>query len=187
MKMTINMLAHTFKVGCDMKSKIKLLLVLATIGGAFSSCDTPSTRTDPVSTTQIADKSAKEIRGASPYIEIENEPAPKLVVDPPLPDALAQGIVWIQWRVENMQIAPLFGKGALGVSPRVGHLHIQVDDLPWWWADASNINTIDVAGLPPGPHKIHITLVNANHEAVPGQSRIVTLTVPESARSVHSH
>ena len=185
--MTINMLAHTFKVGCDMKSKIKLLLVLATIGGAFSSCDTPSTRTDPVSTTQIADKSAKEIRGASPYIEIENEPAPKLVVDPPLPDALAQGIVWIQWRVENMQIAPLFGKGALGVSPRVGHLHIQVDDLTWWWADASNINTIDVAGLPPGPHKIHITLVNANHEAVPGQSRIVTLTVPESARSVHSH
>jgi hypothetical protein len=187
MKMTINMLAHTFKVGCDMKSKIKLLLVLATIGGAFSSCDTPSTRTDPVSTTQIADKSAKEIRGASPYIEIENEPAPKLVVDPPLPDALAQGIVWIQWRVENMQIAPLFGKGALNVSPRVGHLHIQVDDLPWWWADASNINTKDLAGLPPGQHRIHITLVNANHEAVPGQSRIVTLTVPESARSVHSH
>jgi len=185
--MTSNMWAHTVKVGFNMKSKIKLLLVLAAIDGAFSTCDTPSTRTDSLAAAQIADKSAKEIRGASPYIEIENEPAPKLVVDPPLPDALAKGIVWIQWRVENMQIAPLFGKGALNISPRVGHLHIQVDDLPWWWADASNINTIDVAGLSPGRHKIHITLVNADHEALPGQSRVVTLTIPEGARSYHSH
>ena len=28
-------------------------------------------------------QSAKEIRGASPYVPIENEPAPKLIVDPP--------------------------------------------------------------------------------------------------------
>ena len=47
--------------------------------------------------------SAKEIRGASPYAEIKNEPAPKLFVDPPLPDLLDQGVVWIQWRVENVQ------------------------------------------------------------------------------------
>ena len=37
-------------------------------------------------------QSAKEIRGASPYIAIQNEPAPKLIVDPPLPGPLAQGI-----------------------------------------------------------------------------------------------
>src|SRR5262249_39997878 len=30
-------------------------------------------------------QSAKEVRGASPYAAIENEPAPKLIVDPPLP------------------------------------------------------------------------------------------------------
>ena len=36
-----------------------------------------------------------------------------------------------------------------------------VDDLPWWWAYPGNINTIDLAGLPPGPHKILITLVDA--------------------------
>ena len=71
---------------------------------------------------------------------------PKLIVDPPLPDLLAKGVVWIQWRVENVRILPVFGKGALNVSPRVGHLHIHVDDLPWWWADASDNNTIDLAG-----------------------------------------
>jgi hypothetical protein len=38
-------------------------------------------------------QSAKEVRGASPYAAIENEPPPKLIVDPPLPGALAQGVV----------------------------------------------------------------------------------------------
>src|SRR5262245_61440006 len=107
-------------------------------------------------------QSAKEVRGASPYAAIENEPAPKLIVDPPLPAALAQGVVWIQYRVENVHIVPVFGTGALNVSPRVGHLHIHVDDVPWWWADASDTNTIDIAGMPPGQHKILIDLVNAN-------------------------
>jgi Family of unknown function (DUF6130) len=132
-------------------------------------------------------RSAKEVRGASPYIEIKNEPAPKLIVDAPLPDLLAEGVVWIQWRVENLNILPVFGKGALHASPRIGHLHVQVDDLPWWWADASNINTIDLAGLPPGPHKILIELVNANHEVFPGQSKLVTFTIPEKTTSSHSH
>ncbi|KIC94433.1 DUF6130 family protein [Flavihumibacter solisilvae] len=131
--------------------------------------------------------SAKEIRGATPYYEIPNEAPAKLIVDDPLPHLLAKGVVWIQWRVENVHIAPVFGKAALGVSPRLGHLHVQVDDLPWWWADPSNINTIDLAGLPPGPHKIKVTLVNANHEAFPGQSRIVKFTIPEGAVSDHSH
>ena len=36
-------------------------------------------------------QSAKDIRGASPYVAVENEPAPKLIVDPPLPEGLAQG------------------------------------------------------------------------------------------------
>jgi Family of unknown function (DUF6130) len=31
----------------------------------------------------------------------------------------------------------VFGEAALKVSPRLGHLHITVDDLPWLWADAS--------------------------------------------------
>jgi Family of unknown function (DUF6130) len=136
---------------------------------------------------KAAAQSAKDVRGASPYIEIKNEPAAKLIVDAPLPDLLDQGIVWIQWRAENVHIVPVFGKGALSASPRVGHLHIRVDDVPWLWADASDINTIDLAGMPAGPHKIQIDLVNANHEVFPGQSRTVAFTVPKGASRPHSH
>jgi hypothetical protein len=122
--------------------------------------------------------SAMDSRGASPYIAIENEPAPKLIVDPPVPEALAHGIFWAQYRVENLHIAPVFGEGALQASPRVGHLHITVDDLPWWWADASDSNTVDIAGLPPGQHKVKIALVDANHNVFPGQVVTVAFTVP---------
>jgi hypothetical protein len=124
-------------------------------------------------------QSAKEIRGASPYNAIENEPAPKLIVDPPLPGPLARGLFQAQYRVENVRILPVFGAGALNVSPRIGHLHITVDDLPWWWADASDNNTIDLAGLPPGQHKVKIELVDANHKVFPGQVATLTFTVPD--------
>jgi len=132
-------------------------------------------------------KSAKEVRGGSPYVEIKNEPAPKLIVDPPLPEGLALGVFWVQYRVENLRIVPVFGAGALQASPRIGHLHIIVDDLPWWWADASDNNTVDIAGLPPGEHKVKIELVDANHNIFPGQSKIVTFTIPEGASLSHSH
>jgi len=133
-------------------------------------------------------QSAKEIRGATPYAAIENEPAPKLIVDPPIPEALAQGIFWAQYRVENVRILPVFGAGALQASPRVGHLHITVDDLPWWWADASDNNTIDIAGLPPGQHKVKIALVDTNHDVFPGQVVTLTFTVPDYDRAkVYGH
>ena len=130
-------------------------------------------------------QSAGEIRGASPYATIENEPPPRLIVDPPLPEPLAQGILQAQYRVENLRIVPVFGAGALHVSPRIGHLHINVDDLPWWWADASDNNTVDVAGLPPGEHKVRIELVDANHNVFPGQVVTLTFTVPDHDRMAH--
>ena len=115
-------------------------------------------------------------------------PAPKLIVDPPIPEALAQGIFWAQYRVENVRILPVFGAGALQASPRVGHLHITVDDLPWWWADASDNNTIDIAGLPPGQHKVKIALVDTNHDVFPGQVVTLTFTVPDYDRAkVYGH
>ena len=124
-------------------------------------------------------QSASEIRGGSPYIAIENEPAPRLIVDAPLAEGLAQGVLWAQYRVENLRIVPVFGAGAVDVSPRVGHLHISVDDLPWLWADASDTNTVDIAGLPPGEHKVKIALVDANHTVFPGQVVVLNFTVPE--------
>jgi hypothetical protein len=140
--------------------------------------------------TSAFPQSAREIRGASPYVGIENEPAPKLIVDEPLREGLALGIFWAQYRVENLRIVPVFGAGALQVSPRVGHLHITVDDLPWWWADPSDDNTIDIAGFPPGQHKVKIQLVDPNHNVFPGQVVTRTFTVPAYDRAKvygHSH
>src|SRR5882672_2122520 len=110
--------------------RIAILLVAMVAGVAAASAQI-STRRD----AEGAPRSAKEVRGASPYVEIKNEPAPRLIVDPPLPEGLALGILWIQYRVENLRIVPVFGEGAAKVSPRVGHLHVTVDELPWWWAD----------------------------------------------------
>jgi hypothetical protein len=109
-----------------------------------------------------------------------NQPPAKLIVDPPVPDLLAKGIVWITWRAENVTIGSMSGKEHLNASPRVGHLHIQVDDLPWLWAHMSTA-PIDVALLPAGPHKIRIDLVNAVHQGVAEQSKVVTFTIPEGA------
>jgi hypothetical protein len=160
------------------------LVAVAVAVGAVAVWAQTSTRTDIKPVTP----GAKEIRGASPYAEIQNEPPPRLIVDEPLPEGLAQGIVWIQWRVENLNVVPVFGKGAVGVSPRVGHLHVHVDDVGWWWADASNNNTIDIAGLSEGPHKVRLELVNPNHEPFPGQSKTVTFTIPKGASlSLHRH
>ncbi len=125
-------------------------------------------------------QSAREIRGASPYLAIESEPAPKLIVDPPIPEGLVQGVYWAQYRVENLRIVQVFGEGARQVSPRVGHLHITVDDLPWWWADASDNNTVDIAGLPPGEHKVKIELVDSDHNVFPGQVVTQRFTVPRN-------
>lgn len=103
----------------------------------------------------------------------------KLVVDAPLPEPLAsRGVVVISYCAENLRIAPVFGPGALSVSPRVGHIHVTVDEMPWHWADASGTPLI-LRGLPPGPHKVLIELVDANHQPI--DRRTVTFEVPAKA------
>jgi hypothetical protein len=132
-------------------------------------------------------QSAKEIRGASPYVSVKDEPAPKLIVDPPLSEGLAIGVYWAQYRVENLRIVQVFGPEARRISPRVGHLHITVDDLPWWWADASDNNTVDIANFPPGKHKVRIQLVDSDHTVFPGQEVTHTFTVPARQASSGGH
>ncbi len=87
-------------------------------------------------TTTVAAQTAREIRGPSPLIAIPDEPAPTLIVDPPLAEPLTRGLVFIQYRTENLRVVPVFGSGALSVSPRIGHVHITVDDAPWHFVDA---------------------------------------------------
>jgi Family of unknown function (DUF6130) len=127
------------------------------------------------STIVASTQSAKDIRGASPLIEIDNEAPPKLIVDPPLPEPLSQGRVFIQYRTENLRVLPVFGKGALKVSPRIGHIHITVDDAPWHFVDASG-ETIILVGLKPGSHKVLIELADPTHKVI--ASRTVTFMLP---------
>src|SRR5450432_1657361 len=129
-----------------------------------------------VFTNKTSAQSARDIRGASPLVAIENEPPPKLIVDPPLPGPLALGRVFIQYRTENMRVVPVFGKGALAVSPRIGHVHISVDDAPWHFVDASG-ETIILVGLEPGPHKVLVELADPTHKVITSQA--VKFTVPD--------
>ena len=122
-------------------------------------------------------QSAKDVRGPSPLVAIENEPPAKLIVDPPLPEQPASGRVYIQYRAENLRIMPVFGKGALSVSPRLGHVHITVDDAPWHFVDASG-ETIILVGLVAGAHKVLIELADPAHTVI--TSKTITFMVPES-------
>ena len=133
--------------------------------------------------TSALAQSASEARVPSTLVAIENEPAPKLMVDPPLAEPLARGAAVIPYRVENFRILPVLGAAVLDVSPRVGHLHVTVDDLPWYWGDFSNSNTIVVTGLPPGQHKVLIELADPTHRILTAQS--VTFTVAGKASGAH--
>ena len=122
-------------------------------------------------------QSARDLKGSSPLLAIENEPPARLIVDPPLPEPLSQGLVFIQYRTENLRVVPVFGTGALGVSPRIGHLHLTVDDNPWHFVDASG-ETVIVVGLQPGPHKVLFELADPTHEVMARQT-----TVPNRAEA----
>src|SRR5215470_14834877 len=92
-----------------------------------------------------------------------SEPPAKIVIDPPLAEPLAsRGVAIIQYCAQNLHIAPVFGPGAATATPRVGHVHVSLDDASWVWADASG-NPIILQGLTSGPHKVTLILVDANH------------------------
>ncbi len=122
--------------------------------------------------------SAREIRGAPAIVALDSEPPARLIVDPPIAEALAMGRVYIQYRAENLRIIQVFGAAALAVSPRIGHIHVTVDDAPWHWADASGEQLI-ITGLPVGPHSVLIELVDANHRTIDQQT--VRFVVPVRA------
>jgi hypothetical protein len=79
---------------------------------------------------------------------------------------------------------PVFGPAALDVSPRIGHIHVTVNDAPWHWADASGEPLI-MNGFPAGPHKVLIELVNANHQTL--DKRGVTFVIPKGIKTDSHH
>jgi hypothetical protein len=126
-----------------------------------------------------AAQTAKDVKGATPLVAVPNEPPAKLIVDPPIPEQLALGRVFIQYRTENLRILPVFGTAALSVSPRLGHLHYYLDGQAWPTVDTSG-ETVVFVGLPPGPHKVRLELADATHRPVPGASKVVEFTVPQN-------
>jgi len=124
-----------------------------------------------------AAQTAKEVKGATPLVAVPNEAPPKLVVDPPIPEQLAQGRVFIQYRTENLRILPVFGNAAVAVSPRLGHLHYYVDGQSWPTVDSSG-ETVVLVGLQPGPHKVRLELADATHKPIAGATQLVEFTVP---------
>jgi hypothetical protein len=122
-----------------------------------------------------ASQGCSDIRVEAPVVPIANEPPPRLIADAPIPSQLAEGRVVIRYCVHNLRILPVFGEAALGVSPRLGHLHITVDEGPYRWLDTSGQPVI-VNKLPPGPHKILIELVDPTHKTVDRQ--VVSFTIP---------
>ncbi len=124
-----------------------------------------------------AAQTAKEVKGATPLVGVPNEAPAKLIVDPPVPEQLALGRVFIQYRTEHLRILPVFGSAALAVSPRVGHLHYYVDGQSWPIVDTSG-ETVVLVGLPPGPHQVRLELADATHRPIPGASEAVEFIVP---------
>jgi hypothetical protein len=155
-------------------------LALAVTGFGLTAAQPPRAPTQPRSAAADTHSGAKAAAAAK-QVPHEQPPA-KLIVDPPQPDRLARGVVFIEYRTENLQIVPVFGPAALAVVPRIGHVHVTLDDAAWHWVDASG-GPLIVAGLSPGPHNISIELADADHK--PLAREIVRFEVPE--RSHHRH
>nr|WP_294555937.1 DUF6130 family protein [uncultured Rhodopila sp.] len=127
----------------------------------------------------VSARTAADVLGAPGVVPLTApQPPARIIVDPPLPGPLAEGMVFIQYRAENLRIVPVFGPKALDVSPRIGHIHVVVDGAPWHWADASG-DPLIIVGLPPGPHQVEVILANANHQ--PLDRATLAFTVPQTA------
>jgi hypothetical protein len=101
--------------------------------------------------------------------------AAKLIVAPPLAAELSRGLAVIPYRAENLRILPVYGPAALSVTPRIGHIHVTVNDAAWHWVDASGEPLI-VQGLASGPHSILIELADPTHHVIDRQ--VVRFEIP---------
>lgn len=120
-------------------------------------------------------RSARDVRGPTPLLAVKAEAPAALIVDAPLAEPLSRGQVFIQYRAENLRVLPVFGAGAVAVSPRLGHIHVTVDDAPWHFVDASG-ETLILVGLKPGSHRVLIELADPVHRVI--GRKLVNFTIP---------
>jgi hypothetical protein len=125
--------------------------------------------------TAVCGLAVADIDTPAAILPLESETAPKLIAYPPLAEPLARGVVIIQYRMEHARIMPVFGKAAADVSPRLGHLHVTVDDWKGTWAHTSE-DPIILVGLAPGTHKILLEVADPTHKIL--TSTTVSFMVP---------
>jgi len=118
-------------------------------------------------------------------LPLATEAEAKLIVYPPQPDALARGVVIVQFRTENLRIMPVFGPKAVEVSPHLGHVHVTVDGRAGTWAHTS-LDPVIIVGLPPGPHQILMELADPNHKILTSETVNVTVPVTKGGKP-HEH
>ncbi|NNG23333.1 hypothetical protein HGB41_10020 [Massilia sp. ML15P13] len=121
---------------------------------------------------------------APPVLPLASEPPPRLAVHPPVPEALARGVIILQFRTENLRTMAVVGPKAAEVSPRLGHLHVTVDQGPPTWAHTST-DPIIIVGLPPGRHKLKLEMADPTHRILGGET--VEVTVPGAGGASHGH
>jgi hypothetical protein len=103
------------------------------------------------------------------------EPEAQLQVDAPLAAPLTRGVVVVPFHTEHLKIVPVYGVAALGIVPRIGHLHISVDHSSWHWLHSSE-EPIVIQGLSRGPHQLTVELADANHHRL--TVREIDFTIP---------
>ncbi|HEX2543620.1 MAG TPA: DUF6130 family protein [Ramlibacter sp.] len=113
----------------------------------------------------------------STVVDVPDEAPPRLRVLPPLPGPLEKGVAYIPYQLENLRVLPIGGVAAKEISPRVGHLHLQLDGLPWQWADYGNSSTIILIGLPAGEHRLRVEAVDP--EGRPYTAETLNFSVPK--------
>src|SRR5688572_25210559 len=151
------------------------LLALAGLATALVALSLPVAMAQ--STTEVPAAPAVVPLPASP-------PGAKIVIDPPLAEPLSRGVVFINYRTENLMLVPVFGPKAVEVVPPIGHLHVALDGASWGWGNTSGEPLI-IFGLPAGPHTLQVTLVNPNHQPL-GRS-VVEFVIPPGDAAPKSH
>lgn len=105
--------------------------------------------------------------------------APRLTLQEPDADILKDGYVYLPFTVENVTLLPMYpeinGTEVTQLTPRIGHLHVGVDDNAWVWIQTTPA-PIYLGPLTPEPHKIRVDLVDAAHN--PLVSRVASFVVP---------
>jgi hypothetical protein len=83
--------------------------------------------------------------------------------------------------------APSMSRDDIVAISKFGFFSVDANKPTTIYVDNQRLGETPMKRLPltPGPHKVKISLVNANHEVFPGQSKTVTFTIPKGASRSH--